>query len=66
MGYGMAVNLRKKLPKDVTLYICDVNDKAITRFQAETINEGPVRVVQNAFEAMNVAVRCQVPHRDPY
>ena len=56
MGYGMALNLRSKLEKSQTLYICDANDEVIERFKAEVESLGPVKVVQNGAEAVNVAV----------
>ena len=46
MGYGMAVNLRKKMKSSMTLLICDVNEGALKNFQTE-MNEGPIQVVKN-------------------
>lgn len=56
MGYGMAINLRKRLDHDWTLCICDLNDAAIDRFMTETVDGGPVNVVKSASEAMQTAV----------
>lgn len=56
MGYPMAKNLRKGLTPDHTLLICDVNKDAISRFQEETADQGPVRVVSSGFEAVQQAV----------
>ena len=56
MGYGMAVNLRSKLDKNVKFYICDVNQEAIKRFKSELNGYGPVEVVKNGAEAAQVAV----------
>lgn len=56
MGYGMAVNLRSKLDKSLTFYICDVNQEAIKRFKSELDGYGPIEVAQNGAEAVQVAV----------
>ncbi|KAF4309695.1 hypothetical protein GTA08_BOTSDO01879 [Botryosphaeria dothidea] len=55
MGYPMAKNLRKGLSPDQTLLICDVNQAAITRFQEETADQGPVQVITNGLEAAKAA-----------
>ena len=56
MGYPMAVNLRKKMSSEVTLYICDVSETALSRFQAEMSGEGPIKVAKNGFEVANASV----------
>ena len=56
MGYGMAVNLRSKLDRSKTFYICDVSEDAINRFKLELDGQGPIEVVQNGTEAVAVAV----------
>lgn len=56
MGYGMAINLRKKLDESQILYICDTNNEAIKRFQSETESLGRVEVVKDGAEAIKVAV----------
>lgn len=56
MGYGMALNLRSKLDSSTTVYVCDVNAEAIARFKTEMEAQGPIEVVVNAFEALQVAV----------
>ena len=56
MGYGMAVNLRKKMDSSQTLLICDVNEGALEKFQAE-MNQGPIQVVKTGAEAATRAVR---------
>lgn len=61
MGYPMAKNLRKGLSPDQTLLICDVNQAAITRFQEETADQGPVQVITNGLEAAKAAVKATRP-----
>lgn len=56
MGYGMAINLRSKLDKSTTFYVCDVSTDAINRFKSEMQDHGPVEVVKNGAEAVEVAV----------
>lgn len=55
MGYPMAINLRKGLPTSHTLLICDVVTSALSTFQSETSDLGPVAVVQNGYEAIQRA-----------
>lgn len=55
MGYPMAVNLRKGLPSDHTLLVCDVVPSALEKFHADTSGLGPVKTVQNGFEAVQSA-----------
>ena len=62
MGYGMAVNLRSKMDKGRTLYICDVSDAAIRRFRSEMDGRGPIEVVKNGAEAIQAAVRKRKLH----
>lgn len=56
MGYGMAVNLRAKLKSDLTMYICDVSEQALERFQSEMAGKGPISVVKNGYDAVQSAV----------
>ena len=49
MGYGMALNLRSKMTKTDTLYICDVSDQVIQKFKSES--NGPIEVVKDGFSA---------------
>lgn len=51
MGYGMATNLRKKISKNATMYINDINAKACQQFVKETGEYGPIEIVQSAKEA---------------
>lgn len=57
MGYPMAVNLRKKMPRAHTLLICDISAAAIQRFRHEMADTGVIDTVQNAAEAIQRAVR---------
>ena len=56
MGFPMCLNLRKSLDKDQELVICDTNHEALERFQQQTRDEGPVRVVENGRQAVQAAV----------
>jgi hypothetical protein len=64
MGYPMAVNLRTKIGPEYTVLICDVSQEALVKFQDEmkAKNTGPVQVIKTAFEAVQAAVRCQLPN----
>lgn len=50
MGYPMASNLRKKIPKGSTLYINDVNTAVVEKFVSEHSSYGPVKIVSSAKE----------------
>ncbi|KAF7197757.1 putative 3-hydroxyisobutyrate dehydrogenase, mitochondrial [Pseudocercospora fuligena] len=51
----MALNLRKKLPKETTLYISDVSEAVIEKFCLETAGQGPVAVAATGLHAVQVA-----------
>ncbi|KAH3966232.1 hypothetical protein HBI56_092830 [Parastagonospora nodorum] len=51
MGYAMASNIRKKIPKQSILYINDINASACERFKVEYSSFGPVEIVSTAREA---------------
>jgi len=55
MGYNMAVNLRTKMPKEKTLVVCDVSEAAISRFQEQMKDSGPVVVAKSGSEAIQQA-----------
>jgi hypothetical protein len=50
MGYPMASNLRKKIPKESALYVNDVNQAAVQQFIAEHSAYGPVKPLRTAKE----------------
>lgn len=55
MGYPMALNLRKALPRTHTLLICDVDPAALRRFQWDCRTLGPVPTISSGFEAIQQA-----------
>ena len=55
MGFGMATNVRKKLSKNATMFINDVNTAACERFVSETSDYGPIEIVKTAKEAASKA-----------
>jgi 3-hydroxyisobutyrate/3-hydroxypropionate dehydrogenase len=57
MGWPMAFNLRNKIGADTTILICDVSEDALTRFEKKTEGMGPVRRIENGFQAAVEAVR---------
>jgi hypothetical protein len=58
MGYGMAKNLRSKIPKSSTLVICELVEKRRGQFVAET--EGLLKVAHSPNEVAEQAV-CHTP-----
>jgi hypothetical protein len=56
MGYPMAVNLRAKIGKEKTIVVCDVSAQACDKFRAEESVHGPIEIVANGYEAIQVAV----------
>ena len=61
MGYGMAKNLRSKIPKSSTLVICELVEKRRDQFVAEV--EGSLKVAHSPKEVAEQAV-CY--HATPY
>ena len=57
MGYPMALNVRRKLPKSSTLYIYDLSQSALDRFVKEVGSEGEVVIASSAKEVVDNAVR---------
>lgn len=55
MGYPMAVNLRTKMAATSTLLICDVSTSALSSFQSQLADKGPIEVVSNGYEAVQRA-----------
>jgi 3-hydroxyisobutyrate dehydrogenase len=51
MGFGMAGNIRKKIPSSSILYICDVYRPACDRFISEFKQFGPIEIAESAKEA---------------
>lgn len=51
MGYGMALNVRKKLSPTAKMFINDINAAACERFVAESSEYGPVEIVASAKDA---------------
>lgn len=55
MGYGMASNLRKKLPPTTTLYVHDISSAQCQKLAEAFGSYGPVKGVQSAREAATYA-----------
>jgi len=61
MGYGMATNVRQKLPSSSKLFIQDVYRPACEKFISENEKFGSIEIVQSAKEAAekaNVVISC--------
>jgi hypothetical protein len=56
MGYPMALNVRRKLPKSSSLHIYDLSKSALERFVEEVGSEGDVIVATSAKEVVDNAV----------
>jgi hypothetical protein len=50
MGYGMAMNIRKKIPQTSTLFITDVFRPACEKFRNEFSSYGAIEIVDTARE----------------
>jgi len=55
MGYGMASNIRKKMPSTATFFIYDVYRPACDKFVAEYGQFGPITIAQSVKEATATA-----------
>jgi len=60
MGFPMAANLRKKIPKESVLYVNDVDTAAVERFVREHSSIGGVEVCSTAKEITDKSVRNEV------
>lgn len=56
MGFGMALNLRRKMSKDATLNVCELDESRRTAFKEEASALGPVKVFTSPKELANVSV----------
>lgn len=56
MGYPMALNLRRKIPKSFTLVILELNKEVIQRFVEETKEMGKVIVAKTPREVAERSV----------
>jgi len=56
MGFPMASNLRRKIPKESTLYVNDVDKAAVDRFVDENTVYGPVISLGTAKEITEKSV----------
>jgi 3-hydroxyisobutyrate dehydrogenase len=50
MGYGMAMNIRKKMPRTSTLFITDVFRPSCEKFRDEFSSYGAIQIVDSARE----------------
>lgn len=53
MGYGMAMNARKRLPAEAVLHIYDINREALAKFKAEA--GGNISIADSAYDAASKA-----------
>ena len=54
MGYGMALNVRKKIPSTSKLFVYDISEAALKRFQAEA--DGEVVIASSSKDVVDHAV----------
>ena len=54
MGYGMALNISKKIPKTSKLYIYDISEAVLKRFQQEA--NGAIVIASSSKEVVDHAV----------
>jgi 3-hydroxyisobutyrate dehydrogenase len=55
MGYGMASNLRKKIPLSSTLFVYDVDRALCDKFKAEFSGHGPIETKESIKETVEYA-----------
>ena len=56
MGYGMAANIRKKIPSSSKFYIFDVSKAALERFVSEYSSSGEIIIASSSKEVVDNAV----------
>jgi 3-hydroxyisobutyrate dehydrogenase len=54
MGWGMATNLRAKIPEDAALYVCEIDKARLDSWIAEA--SGPIYVAENPAEIVKKCV----------
>jgi 3-hydroxyisobutyrate/3-hydroxypropionate dehydrogenase len=64
MGFPMASNLRKKIPKESVLYVNDVDKAAVERFVKELGEIGPVKALDTAKEITAASVSVALRHAE--
>ena len=57
MGWGMANNLRTKIPASATLCVCEISDERLRKWLAQA--PGPVSVVSNPMAVVEQSVSQQ-------
>ena len=55
MGYGMATNLRAKIPKSSNFVLCEINEARRNQFVEQASNSGPIKVVSCPREVAELA-----------
>jgi hypothetical protein len=58
MGFGMAQNLRSKIPKNETLVLCEINQPRRDQFVTE--NPGPIKIANSPKEVAELAVSASI------
>jgi 3-hydroxyisobutyrate dehydrogenase len=58
MGWGMAQNLRRKMPKSSTLVICELNRRRRDEFASDT--DGLLKIVESPKEVAEQAVNLHI------
>lgn len=61
MGWGMAMNLRQKIPSSANLVICEISDSRRNEFLELAKPKGPVSVASSPKEVAEQAVRTANP-----
>ena len=56
MGWGMAMNLRKKVPKTSNLLICELSESRRAQFVEEASSHGTIAVINSPKEVSEKAV----------
>lgn len=64
MGFPMATNLRRKIPKESVLYVNDVDKAAVERFVKEMGEVGPVKALDTAKEITEASVKTVITPSD--
>lgn len=56
MGWGMAMNLRQKIPKEAKMVICEINESRRNQFIQEVQSKGAVTVANSPKEVAEQSV----------
>ena len=66
MGFGMSMNIQKKIPADAQFFICDVNRAVLDKFVQEAQGQAQISILDTPKDIVENAVRLLRPSIDHF